>query len=267
MALVRATYAQATGQQFQDKAITPATVADGTLFQRFDIRAFPQTGVKFTGGIGPVLAAPVLTKGTALADPDVVVAIDTAGAGGTAEIDTVTITNTPASGTWTLTYGGNTTTALARNAAAATVETALDLLAGVAVGVTGSAGGPYTITWDAVGTRTALTAADTFPHGTFAAATYYWKITAVGAYGGEIASNEVNAALSLNDQQPFTWPAVAGAASYKLYRGTVAATENKLIGSTTGLTITDTGAAGTTATPPVNSTGHQVPTPARTTTE
>lgn len=267
MALTRTTYGVTAGQRSQDIAISPATLADGTLVQRFDRIAFPQKGVKKTGSIGPVLAAPVLSKGTALHDPLAVVAQQTAGTSGVAEVDTVTITNAPASGTFVLHFGGNATTALARNASAAAVQTALNLVAGVAVTVTGSAGGPYTITWNSVGVRALFTTTDTFPHGTLAAIAYFWKITVVDVYGGERASNEVTATMTLNDQQPFTWPAVTGAASYKLYRGTVTATENKLIGTTTGLTITDAGAAGTTASPPANTSGHPVPTPARTTTE
>lgn len=54
------------------------------------------------------------------------------------------------SGTFTLTLGGQTTTALAYNATAATVQTAMQALSTVGTGnctVTGSAGGPYTVTF------------------------------------------------------------------------------------------------------------------------
>lgn len=67
-------------------------------------------------------------------------------------VQVVTINGTPTGGTFTITYGGNTTTALAYNAAAATVQTAIRLLPGLdAATVSGSAGGPYTITLDVVG--------------------------------------------------------------------------------------------------------------------
>ena len=68
----------------------------------------------------------------------------------------VTITGTPTGGTFTLTLGGATTSPLAYNAAAATVQTALrGLNSGVPFGgnvgagasVSGSAGGPYTVTF------------------------------------------------------------------------------------------------------------------------
>lgn len=62
---------------------------------------------------------------------------------------TATINGSPTGGTFTLSSGGNTTTALAYNAAAATVQTAVRAFGGIFAGVTvtGSAGGPYTITF------------------------------------------------------------------------------------------------------------------------
>jgi hypothetical protein len=67
-------------------------------------------------------------------------------------VQVVTIVGTPTGGTFTITYKGNTTSALAYNAAAATVQTAIRLLPGLsAATVSGSAGGPYTITLNVVG--------------------------------------------------------------------------------------------------------------------
>lgn len=62
---------------------------------------------------------------------------------------TATINGSPTGGTFTLSSGGNTTTALAYNAAAATVQTAVRAFGGIfaTVTVTGSGGGPYTITF------------------------------------------------------------------------------------------------------------------------
>lgn len=54
-------------------------------------------------------------------------------------------------GTFTLTYSGQTTAAIAWNAAAATVQAALEALSNIGVGdvlVTGAAGGPWTVTFD-----------------------------------------------------------------------------------------------------------------------
>jgi hypothetical protein len=65
-------------------------------------------------------------------------------------VQVATINGTPTGGTFTVTVGGATTSALAYNAAAATVQTAVQALGGATAStatVTGSAGGPYTITF------------------------------------------------------------------------------------------------------------------------
>jgi hypothetical protein len=64
---------------------------------------------------------------------------------------TVTIVGTPTGGTFVLSSGGNSTTQ-AYNAANTTVQTAVQAFGGIysAVTVTGSAGGPYTITFPAI---------------------------------------------------------------------------------------------------------------------
>lgn len=68
----------------------------------------------------------------------------------TNEVQTATITGSPTGGTFTLTFSGQTTAAIAYNATAAQVQTALEALSNVNPGdvtVTGNAGGPYTITF------------------------------------------------------------------------------------------------------------------------
>lgn len=70
------------------------------------------------------------------------------------------IDESPLAGTWTLSYGGNTTTALAYNATPAAVQAALNLLASItaAGGVTVSQiGDNYNIVFNANGARTELT--------------------------------------------------------------------------------------------------------------
>ncbi len=71
---------------------------------------------------------------------------------GTSEVQRVTITGTPTGGSFTLTYAGQTTTAIAYNATPAAVQTALEALSNVGVGdivVTGGPGPgtPYTLTF------------------------------------------------------------------------------------------------------------------------
>ena len=62
---------------------------------------------------------------------------------------TVTIGGTPSGGTFTLSYRGATTATIAYNAANTAVDSALEALSTIGTGnvtVTGSAGGPYTVT-------------------------------------------------------------------------------------------------------------------------
>jgi hypothetical protein len=70
-------------------------------------------------------------------------------------VETATITGAPTGGTFTISYGGHTTSGIAYDATAATVQTALAALASIGAGnvtvsgnggVLGTAGGPYTIT-------------------------------------------------------------------------------------------------------------------------
>lgn len=66
------------------------------------------------------------------------------------EVQTVTISGTPTGGTFTLDFSGQPTVDIAYNAAASVVQTALQNLSSIGAGnvaVTGSAGGPYTVTF------------------------------------------------------------------------------------------------------------------------
>jgi hypothetical protein len=79
---------------------------------------------------------------------------------GTSEVNTLTITGVPTGGTFTVTVNAQTTTGVAFNATAATLQTALEALSNVSPGdvvVTGSAGGPYTITWGGILAETNVT--------------------------------------------------------------------------------------------------------------
>jgi hypothetical protein len=90
----------------------------------------------------------------------------------------VTITGTPTGGTFTLSVAGYTTGPIAYNATAATVQTAMQALGtGFPFGgdpaqnatVTGSAGGPYTVTF--AGAAAPITAASSLTGGTSPAVT------------------------------------------------------------------------------------------------
>lgn len=64
------------------------------------------------------------------------------------EAQTVTLTGGPTGGTFTLTFSGQTTAAIAFDASAADVQAALEALGNIGIGdvsVTGDAGGPWTV--------------------------------------------------------------------------------------------------------------------------
>lgn len=65
---------------------------------------------------------------------------------GVAEVQTVTITGSPTGGTFTLTYDGETTAAMAYDASAADVQSALEALSNID-GVTVTGTGPYVVTF------------------------------------------------------------------------------------------------------------------------
>lgn len=103
-------------------------------------------------------------------------------------------------------------------------------------------------------TNTLTLGATSTTGGTLAAGATYWVVTAVNAAGESLRSNEVTATLTgATSSQPLSWTAVPGATSYNIYRGTTPAGENVRY-NTGALTFTDTGAAGTAASPPAAST-------------
>lgn len=110
------------------------------------------------------------TKAVAEDLEDMLAAVFT-GATTTAEVQTVTITGTPTSGNFTLTYRGATTANIAYNATAATVQTRLNALSTINEGDVSVGGGPgpgtpYTVTFDAeLGDVEEMTAAHTFGGG------------------------------------------------------------------------------------------------------
>jgi hypothetical protein len=103
---------------------------------------------------------------------------------------------------------------------------------------------------------TGLAAAAQVGGGTFAAAAYYWVVTGTDALGETTASNEATAVVALNGSVILTWNALPpGTTGVNVYRGTASGAENALITSLGNVTTyTDTGTAGTAATPPVKNT-------------
>lgn len=75
--------------------------------------------------------------------------------GGQAEVQSVSITGTPTTGTFVLTYAGRQTDPIAFDAAPAVVQTALEAITDEGLTVGGTAGA-WTVTWDHEGPRESL---------------------------------------------------------------------------------------------------------------
>lgn len=119
----------------------------------------------------------------------------------------------------------------------------------VSVDELGTIGIPYS---SAVAAPTGLAVVAVVGGGTFAANTYFWVVTFTSDLGETTVSNEVSVAIALNGSANLTWGAPpAGTRHVKVYRGTAAGAENALI-ATLGVvaSYTDTGTAGSAATPP-----------------
>jgi hypothetical protein len=91
----------------------------------------------FTAAKGYIYVAPV---GTVAPSPASITSFDPDTTG--SETQTVTITGTPTGGTFTLTFNGQTTAAIAYNAAASLVQTRLEALSSVGTGNVTCGGGP-----------------------------------------------------------------------------------------------------------------------------
>jgi hypothetical protein len=124
-------------------------------------------------------------------------------ASNTNEIQTVTITGTPTGGTFTLTFKGYTTTAIAYNAAAAAVDAALEALGtigtgGVTVGGGPGPGTPYTVTFTSqLGNQNvpSLTAVGSFTGGTTPAIAVTTTTPGIGIYDAKTGWTDLGPTL------------------------------------------------------------------------
>jgi hypothetical protein len=91
--------------------------------------------------------------------------------------------------------------------------------------------------------------------GTLTSGNKFWVVTAVDANGETTRSSEVTSVLTgSTSSAALTWTGSPGAVSYNVYRGTTAGGETTLVANTPNTTYTDTGAAGTSVTPPSTNT-------------
>jgi len=97
--------------------------------------------------------------------------------------------------------------------------------------------------------------------GTLAAATYFYRVTAINALGETLASNEVSQVTTgATSTVTVNWTQVFGATGYKIYRSTATGTEVFLVAVGAVGTYTDTGAVapGTAVVPVLNTTATPV---------
>jgi len=96
--------------------------------------------------------------------------------------------------------------------------------------------------------------------GTLAANSYFYKITALNGVGETTGSAEATVTTTgATSSVAISWGAVAGATSYRIYRGTVTNTENLYFTSATN-SFTDIGGTSTAGTVPVTNTTQSNPT-------
>ena len=108
--------------------------------------------VEFTTALANTDVQQMTGSGTSLTGASVNVSVTQEAVTGVNEQQQVEIEGTPTGGTFTLTYSGQTTGTIAYNAAAGTVDTALEALSNIGAGdvtVTGSASGPWIIEFTA----------------------------------------------------------------------------------------------------------------------
>jgi hypothetical protein len=159
------------------------------------------------------------------------------------QVDTITISGSPTGGTFLLGYQGVSTSSLAWNITASQLQSALVAMASIGAGNATVA--------DVGTTPPVITLGTATSGGAFTSGTYFWVVTAIGTNGESLASNELTATLTSNQEQPINWTAVGGATGYNIYRGTTTGVENHLISSVGAVTTyTDTGTAGVVGLPP-----------------
>lgn len=99
-------------------------------------------------------------------------------------------------------------------------------------------------------TPTGLTATPSATGGTLAAATWHYKVTAFNTFGETLATADVTAVTTgATGSVALAWTAVAGAAGYRVYRGTTT-TNHALLSSPATNAYTDTGTATSATVPP-----------------
>ncbi len=113
---------------------------------------------------------------------------------------------------------------------------------------------------DLLGAPTQLAPSTATTGGNIAASTTnYYVVTALNGFGETIASNEESITTgsgTATNANTISWNSVTNATSYRVYRGTTAGGENVYFAVASGTTFLDTGAAGTSGSPPAVNTAY-----------
>ena len=133
------------------EALSNIGVGDVTVTKLQDTTTAQEWRITFTGALAAANQSQVTINSSGVTVMGIktdIQATDTNGQPATTdEVQTITLSNATG-GTFRLAFGGQTTAPLAYNASAATVESSLEALTSVDnVTVTGSAGGPWTVTF------------------------------------------------------------------------------------------------------------------------
>jgi len=126
----------------------------------------------------------------------------------------------------------------------------LAALAALTAGATAATGGTFA-GGVSLPAPTGVTATGSATGGTLAAASYFYRVSAVNARGETLASTEVTsgALTGTTSSVALSWAAVPGATGYRVYRGTTSGTYTSpaFLSAPTGTTYTDTGGTALTA--------------------
>lgn len=161
---VDATYGTAAGLAYNISAASLTTALE-VIYGAGNVVATGSNGGPFTVTFAAALAhvdipdTTFTTSSLTGGDATVTVVETVKGAAGTSEVQTITFYGTPSGGTFTVSFNGFSTAALAYNISAANLQTALRALTSIGatgIGVSGSAGGPYTCTFAGTLANTAV---------------------------------------------------------------------------------------------------------------
>ncbi|CAB4142614.1 hypothetical protein UFOVP448_22 [uncultured Caudovirales phage] len=119
------------------------SVTFGGVYAGINVPLLTVSGTSLTGSTAVAEVASVRNYSAGQSEIQTIVFSQTTTVAPQNEKQTIKINNNPTSGTFTLTYSGQTTSGIAYNASAATIQTALEALSNIAPGDVIVSGGPF----------------------------------------------------------------------------------------------------------------------------